>query len=168
MKFSDAQKLVDEWIQQFKIKYFGPEWILAQGTEELGELSEAALNNDRLILRKELGDLLFTYCCMANSQEIKIETSLDPIIGNYDKNKTYLEMNIARGELARTLNIAYGPKTAKEGEVVKSIEECLSVVIQKTNEFASSYNINLNESVQLTIDKLYKRDQTRWERIDSE
>ena len=76
------QKAVNEWISQFEEGYFPPFEILAQMTEELGEISRELAHvygkkkkkkPDENKLEHELGDLLFAIVCMANSHGLDLE-----------------------------------------------------------------------------------------------
>ena len=77
-----VQQVVDAWISQYPEGYWPPEWILARLTEEVGELSrelnhlygpkkkKAAESNAKL--QSEIGDVLFTIVCLANSEKIDL------------------------------------------------------------------------------------------------
>ncbi len=83
MTLKELQKQVDDWVQQYKIPYWQPLSILARLTEETGELAREL--NDRYGGRvkkstdqkkeigNELGDILFTIICLANSQNIDLD-----------------------------------------------------------------------------------------------
>ena len=77
------QEEVDAYIGQFKEGYFSPLTMLANLTEELGELSreinhyygekpKKSPGND-IEIKEELGDMLFVLICFANSLEIDLE-----------------------------------------------------------------------------------------------
>ncbi len=82
---SEIQKEVDDWAQQFEKPYFSPLSMLATMTEELGEVSRVVncmygdknkKNGESLkALEEELGDLLFALICMANDQEISLDSA---------------------------------------------------------------------------------------------
>jgi len=80
---NNQQKQVDEWVNQFKIGYFKPLEILARLTEENGELARE-LNHrfgtkkkkdteDTQDIENEIGDMIFTLCCLANSLNLDID-----------------------------------------------------------------------------------------------
>ncbi len=91
------QKEVDKYIKQFEEGYWSPLSILAALTEEVGELareinhlfgekrkkrsSKKSIKN----LEIELGDLLFTLCCIANKYGIDLEKALKKTIEKYNK-----------------------------------------------------------------------------------
>ena len=92
MSLKDAQKQVDEWVQQFKIEYFPPLEQLACLSEEVGEVARE-LNHrfgakkkkkeeDTKEIADELADVLFVVCCMANKHKIDLE---DAFQRNMDK-----------------------------------------------------------------------------------
>lgn len=89
MNFSEAQKIVDDWVSNpnFSVKYFPPFEIIAQLSEEVGEISreiahlhghkkkKVGENTDGL--ESEIGDVLFALICLANSHEISLEKSFE-------------------------------------------------------------------------------------------
>ena len=87
---SEFQTDVDAWIQTVGGGYWSPHANLARIAEEVGELarlinhlygpkpkkaSEAAQE-----LGEELADIIFAIICLANSQEIDLEVSLQQVI----------------------------------------------------------------------------------------
>lgn len=79
----DVQSQVDAWTSQYKIPYWQPLEILARLTEETGELARE-LNHrfgpkkkkpteDVKDVADEMGDIIFTLCCLANSQRIDLD-----------------------------------------------------------------------------------------------
>lgn len=83
MSLSDAQKDVDDWVNQFKVQYFKPMEILTAITEEMGELAREINNRygprtkkspaDTADISDELADILFNLACMANSHNINLD-----------------------------------------------------------------------------------------------
>lgn len=81
------QEIVEEWVSNpdFSVKYFPPFEMVAQLTEEVGEVSReiAHLHGHKKKkegektdgLECELGDVLFAIICLANSQGINLEES---------------------------------------------------------------------------------------------
>lgn len=79
---SQVQQEIDDWASQFEKPYFHPLSMMACMTEEVGEVSRVINNlygdkkkkeNEELKnLEEELGDLLFTLVCMANSENIDL------------------------------------------------------------------------------------------------
>jgi len=83
MALKDIQFEVDKWIEQYKIGYFPPLAIIAQASEELGELSREINNRygprvkkspkDTADIGEEICDVIFAMICMANSHNINLE-----------------------------------------------------------------------------------------------
>ena len=93
MSLQDTQKQVDDWVKQYKIEYFKPLEILARLTEETGELAREL--NHRFGPKKkkateeikevsdEIGDLIFTLACLANSLKIDLDKSFSDTMDKY-------------------------------------------------------------------------------------
>ncbi len=86
MKVSEAQKIVDDWIKQYGVKYFSELTNMAMLTEEVGEVAriiarrygeqsekESDKNKD---LGDELADVLFVLICLANQTGIDLEEAM--------------------------------------------------------------------------------------------
>jgi NTP pyrophosphatase (non-canonical NTP hydrolase) len=86
MKISEAQQLVDQWIQTNGVRYFNELTNMAMLTEEVGEVAriiarrygeqsekESDKNKD---LADELTDVLFVLICLANQTGIDLEEAL--------------------------------------------------------------------------------------------
>ena len=84
------QKQVDEWVKQYKIGYFKPFEILARLMEEVGELAreinhafgpkkKKATEKDKEI-GDEIGDIIFTLTCLANSLRIDLDRSFKGVM----------------------------------------------------------------------------------------
>ena len=87
MKIDDAQKAVDEWINNHGVRYFSELTNMAQLTEEVGEVAriiarrygeqsekESDKNKD---LGEELADVLFVVLCLANQTGIDLQDAFD-------------------------------------------------------------------------------------------
>ena len=91
-----------------------------------------------------------------------------------EKNQTYwkpLEM-MARlteetGELARELNHRFEPKKKKAEEDVKEIGDEMADIIVTLCCIANSLNIDLDESFNRIVDKIYVRDTGRFQNSTS-
>ncbi len=92
MKISEAQELVDQWINSTGVRYFNELTNMAMLTEEVGEVA-------RIIARKygeqsfkesdknkeladELADVLFVLICLANQTGVNLTNALQK---NIDK-----------------------------------------------------------------------------------
>ncbi|PIN76748.1 nucleotide pyrophosphohydrolase [Candidatus Woesearchaeota archaeon CG10_big_fil_rev_8_21_14_0_10_36_11] len=106
MPFTKTQKDVDDWVQQFKISYWKSHAILARLTEETGELAreinhrfgpkQKKSTEDVKDIEDEIGDIIFTLCCLANSLNINLDTGFSRVMdkcygrdnNRYEKNET--------------------------------------------------------------------------------
>lgn len=100
MGFKQPQKEVNDWISQYKIGYFKPLEILARLTEEVGEVAreinhqfgpkKKKLTESEAHLDEELGDVIYTVICMANSLNIDLDKSFKKVMNKLytrDKNR---------------------------------------------------------------------------------
>ena len=82
MSIEEAQKLVDEWIRSYGVKYFSELTNMAILTEEVGEVAriisrrygEQSFKAEDLgkELSDELADVLFVVICLANQTGINL------------------------------------------------------------------------------------------------
>ena len=83
MTITEAQKLVDDWIKTYGVRYFNELTNMAQLTEEVGEVAriiarrfgeqsekESDRNKD---LGDELADVMWVVMCLANQTDIDLE-----------------------------------------------------------------------------------------------
>lgn len=95
LSFKGYQKMVDNWVSQFDEGYFPPFRIMSKMAEELGEVARE-LNyhyktqkrkpGDKVgSLQEELGDLLFSMACLANSHDIDLGSAARAAIEKFDK-----------------------------------------------------------------------------------
>ena len=83
MSLIDNQKDVDKWAQGFKTPYWKPHEVLARLMEETGELAREVNHmygpkkkkstEEKKDMADEMGDIIFTVCCLANSQKINLD-----------------------------------------------------------------------------------------------
>lgn len=81
----EIQRQVDEWARQFKMPYWQPLEIMARLAEEVGELAREVNHRfgpkkkkpseDVKDISDEIGDIIFTLACFANSLNIDLEES---------------------------------------------------------------------------------------------
>lgn len=86
MKISDAQKLVDDWIKQFGVRYFNELTNTAMLMEEVGEVARIMArrygeqsekeSDKQKSLEDELADVMFVLICIANQTGIDLEEAL--------------------------------------------------------------------------------------------
>jgi NTP pyrophosphatase (non-canonical NTP hydrolase) len=87
MNINNAQKIVDNWIKQYGVRYFNELTNMAILTEEVGEVAriisrrygeqsekESDKNKD---LGDELADVLFVLLCLANQTGIDLQQAFN-------------------------------------------------------------------------------------------
>jgi NTP pyrophosphatase (non-canonical NTP hydrolase) len=86
MTISESQKLVDEWIKSYGVRYFNELTNTAMLMEEVGEVArimarrygeQSEKESDKAKdLGDELADVLFVLICLANQTGIDLEAAL--------------------------------------------------------------------------------------------
>ena len=87
MDIENAQKIVDDWINEHGVRYFNELTNMAQLTEEVGEVariiarrygeqSEKESDKDK-DLGEELADVLFVVLCLANQTGVNLQEAFD-------------------------------------------------------------------------------------------
>lgn len=87
MDIKNAQKIVDDWINEHGVRYFNELTNMAQLTEEVGEVariiarrygeqSEKESDKDK-DLGEELADVLFVVLCLANQTGVDLQGAFD-------------------------------------------------------------------------------------------
>lgn len=87
MNIKNAQKIVDNWINEHGVRYFDELTNMAQLTEEVGEVariiarrygeqSEKESDKDK-DLGEELADVLFVVLCLANQTGVDLQEAFD-------------------------------------------------------------------------------------------
>ncbi|UKM64896.1 nucleotide pyrophosphohydrolase [Flavobacteriaceae bacterium GSB9] len=87
MDIKNAQKVVDNWINEHGVRYFNELTNMAQLTEEVGEVariiarrygeqSEKESDKDK-DLGEELADVLFVVLCLANQTGLDLQAAFD-------------------------------------------------------------------------------------------
>ncbi len=90
----DIQAQVDGWVRRYAVGYWEPLAMLARLVEEVGETARL-LNHlygpkqkrdDEPVqkLALELGDLLYTITCLANSHEIDLQAAFEAVMLKLD------------------------------------------------------------------------------------
>ncbi|WP_407668435.1 nucleotide pyrophosphohydrolase [Ornithinibacillus halophilus] len=96
----DIQKLVDDYIAQFKEGYFTPLSLTARLTEEVGELAREInhyygekpkkATEEEKTVEEEVGDIIFVLACFANSLDFDLSESFHMAMNKFetrDKNR---------------------------------------------------------------------------------
>ncbi len=86
MQISEAQKLVDNWIKDFGVRYFNELTNMAMLTEEVGEVAriiarrygeQSEKESDKgKDLGDEMADVLFVLICLANQTGVNLDEAL--------------------------------------------------------------------------------------------
>ena len=87
MNIKNAQKEVDEWINEHGVRYFNELTNMAQLTEEVGEVAriiarrygeQSEKESDKgKDLGEELADVMFVVLCLANQTGIDLQSAFD-------------------------------------------------------------------------------------------
>ena len=86
MSIEEAQKMVDQWIQEVGVRYFNELTNMAMLTEEVGEVAriiarrygeQSEKESDKSKdLGDEMADVLFVLICLANQTGINLEEAM--------------------------------------------------------------------------------------------
>jgi NTP pyrophosphatase (non-canonical NTP hydrolase) len=86
MEIQAAQKIVDDWIKEYGVRYFSELTNLAQLVEEVGEVARlmARIYGDQSfkkseqdkVLADELADVMFVLICIANQTGVDLTEAL--------------------------------------------------------------------------------------------
>ena len=86
MQITEAQKLIDDWIKKYGVRYFNELTNIAILMEEVGEVArivarrygeQSEKESDKTKnLSDELADVLFVLMCIANQTNINLEEAL--------------------------------------------------------------------------------------------
>ena len=106
MKISEAQTLVDKWIQEIGKRYFSPLTNMALLTEETGELARVIARtygdqiakegdlrhpeNSKEDIAEELADILWVVVCLANQTGVDLTAAFEASLrkkSTRDKNR---------------------------------------------------------------------------------
>jgi NTP pyrophosphatase (non-canonical NTP hydrolase) len=90
MKISEAQKIVDDWIKKYGVRYFSELTNMTLLTEEVGELARVMArtygdqsfkkSDESHKLEEEMADILFVLICLANQTGVDLEMALNKSI----------------------------------------------------------------------------------------
>ena len=81
MTISDAQKLVDDWIKTYGVRYFSELTNMACLTEEVGELArvmarqygdQSFKEGEKANIGEEMADILWVLLCLANQTGVDL------------------------------------------------------------------------------------------------
>ena len=90
MSLKKIQKEVDDWIRQYPEGYWKPHEILARLAEETGEVAREVnhlfgpkkkkKDEGTTELGVEIADVIFSLCCLANSQKIDLDEAFGKVM----------------------------------------------------------------------------------------
>lgn len=89
MTISDAQKLVDNWIKTYGVRYFSELTNMACLTEEVGELArvmarqygdQSFKEGEKANIGEEMADILWVLLCLANQTGVDLTKELQKSI----------------------------------------------------------------------------------------
>lgn len=97
----------------------------------------------------------------------EIQSRIDAWIGLFEEGYFPPLSNLARlveevGELARALNHRFGAKVPKKSEALTDIEEELGDILFTVAVLANSLDMDLEQIMRKTLNKVIDRDSTRW------
>ena len=97
MTISDAQKLVDDWIKTYGVRYFSELTNMACLTEEVGELArvmarqygdQSFKEGEKANIGEEMADILWVLLCLANQTGVDLTEELQKSIEKKNKRDT--------------------------------------------------------------------------------
>ena len=99
VEMEEMQKVVDDYIRQFKVGYFSPLGMMARVTEEVGELAreinhyygekQKKSSEDEKEIAEELADVLFIVITMANSLDIDLTEAFKQTMHKFETRDKY-------------------------------------------------------------------------------
>ena len=96
MTISDAQKLVDDWIKTYGVRYFSELTNMACLTEEVGELArvmarqygdQSFKEGEKANIGEEMADILWVLLCLANQTGVDLTEELKKSIEKKTKRR---------------------------------------------------------------------------------
>lgn len=99
----------------------------------------------------------------------EIQKNVDDWVGQYKEGYWPVHAQLARlieevGELAREINLKYGPKNKKESEKPVEMAGEMADIIFTIAAMANATGLDLDEAWQKVMTKYYTRDDKRWEK----
>ena len=87
MHISEAQNIVNDWIEKFGVRYFSELTNMAILTEEVGEVARIIArkygdqsfkkSGEKIDLADEMADVLFVLICLANQTGVDLTKALE-------------------------------------------------------------------------------------------
>lgn len=94
MTITEAQRVVDQWIKKYGVRYFSELTNLACLTEEVGELARVIARTygeqsfkagEKSNLGEEMADVLWVLLCLANQTGVNLEIELQKALKRKQK-----------------------------------------------------------------------------------
>lgn len=94
MSFKKLQEDVERWTSQWEPQYWEPHEIMARIAEETGEIGreinhvygpKQKKDEQKHNLGEEISDLIFALICLANSENIDLDTEWQKMMEKYDE-----------------------------------------------------------------------------------
>lgn len=99
MEMKEMQKMVDDYIGQFKVGYFSPLASMARMTEEVGELAreinhyhgekQKKDSEEEKEIAEELADVLFIAITLANSLDVDLTEAFQKTMDKFQTRDKY-------------------------------------------------------------------------------
>lgn len=99
VEMEEMQKMVDDYIGQFKVGYFSPLALMARMTEEVGELAreinhyhgekQKKSSEEEKEISEELADTLFIVICMANALDVDLTEAFEQTMEKFEQRDKY-------------------------------------------------------------------------------
>lgn len=103
MTIEEAQKIVDNWIQTYGVRYFNELTNMAMLTEEVGEVAriiarrygeQSEKESDKSKdLGDEMADVLFVLICLANQTGVNLQEALERNLDKKTKRDSERHLN---------------------------------------------------------------------------
>lgn len=102
MTITDAQQMVDQWINTIGVRYFNELTNFALLTEEVGELGrimarkfgeQSVKKGEKLSIEEEMADILFVLICLANQTGVDLEEALRKSMDKKNQRDKYRHVN---------------------------------------------------------------------------
>ena len=162
MNIKQFQTDVHEWTSGYEERYFPPLEILANMHEEQDEALDELNKNPVAVqnLSKELVDLLFATCCMANSHNyigLELYTKTTPLVDDAVEYLRKSMMGVTRATLQK-----HGHKKPKKTDTILNLEEELSHVLKAIETIANKNNVDLDAAWETRFKERTSRDTKRF------
>ena len=198
MDFKSMQGEVDKWVQKKGFGYFPPDEIGLRLMEESGELAreinhrfgskKKKQSEDMKKVSDEVGDIMFTLCCLVKSLGINLNfifDTEDDVVKSMEHMKCLnhkhggVKIGVQTGEVVEAIDYTFyfinrysseGVIVDDIGSVIKSedtnrIKQSVRHMLVSLTYFADLYEIDIDDCFKLAMDKAYGRDIERYKEV---